>query len=115
MDLVVHGEGTLVLMFENEIDGQVREVTSPPVTLREHATGEDVKWWGEGTPLRPGSYDVLVSVEGEDGVLKRHNVYEARIQDGETTGPIRVQIHRIHEEGYGAEKVPDTRRRAYKK
>jgi len=99
MDLTIHGEGLLKLKFFDEIEGTVREVVRPPTFLLEKSTGEEIRWMGEGTPLRAGSYDVSVELENEGGVPQRYSVQTVEIQESETTGPIEVRLHEISHGG----------------
>lgn len=97
-NLVLYGEGSLKLKFMDEVEGAVREVVRPDfVWLVEKATGKEIRWFGEGSYLRPGRYDVFVVLENEKGVPQRYKWREVRIQEGETTGPIEVALYEIRD------------------
>jgi len=94
-DLEVFGVAHLRLKFMDEVEGQVRHVTQPPTWLVPASGGEEIRWTGEGHPLRPGDYAVYVEILDPDGVSKRYKAADVRIQEGETADPIEVRLYEI--------------------
>jgi hypothetical protein len=98
-DLVVYGEGSLDLVFRDRVTGGVRQVVPPTTYLVEQGSGKEVRWFGTGTPLRPGRYQLVVELPDETGVSHRYAVREVVVQEGETTGPIEVALHETRDGG----------------
>ena len=94
-DLVIHGEGFLQIRFMDLVEGQLRHVVQPVTWLRDTASGEEIRWFGEGTRLQSGRYEVFVEQPGPDGVPQRYSAATVRVQEGETTGPIEVRLFEI--------------------
>ncbi|MEE8104051.1 MAG: carboxypeptidase-like regulatory domain-containing protein [Planctomycetota bacterium] len=72
-DLVLVGEGRLKLWFEEEIDGELKPVSRPPCYLVRLGTTKRIRFLGSGHPLKPGKYEVLVTVKLENGVKREHS------------------------------------------
>ncbi|MHC4548111.1 MAG: carboxypeptidase-like regulatory domain-containing protein [Planctomycetota bacterium] len=98
-DLVIHGEGFLELKFMDEVDGKVTHVVPPPTYLIETATGKEIRWFGAGTRLQGGRYEVAVELKDAAGVPHRYKVREVAVQEGKTTGPIEVRLFEIRNGG----------------
>jgi len=95
-DLTMWGEGKLKLRFLDEVDGSVREVVRPKFTwVIEKRTGKEIRWFGEGQAMRPGTYTVVFQLRDRNGDPKRYSWRDVEIQAGETTGPIEVKLHEI--------------------
>ncbi|MHC4135020.1 MAG: MSCRAMM family protein [Planctomycetota bacterium] len=94
-DLVIYGDAHLQLKFMDEIDRRVVHVVQPVTYLIETRTGKEIRWFGEGTRLRPGRYEIYVQLKGADGVSQRYKAGDASIQEGETTGPIEIRLFEI--------------------
>jgi hypothetical protein len=98
-DLVVYGEGSLDLVFFDLVQGGIRQVVPPPTFLLERRSGKEIRWFGAGTPLRPGRYELVVELSDTEGVSQRYVVREVAVQEGETTGPIEVALHETRDGG----------------
>jgi len=95
LDLMIHGTGYLRFVFFDEIDGQRRQVVQPPVHLVHGGSGEETRWLSEGTPLRPGVYEVWVEMPGRDGVPHRYKAPSVQVQEGKKSDPIEVRLFEI--------------------
>jgi hypothetical protein len=94
-DLVIYGDGYLHLKFMDEIEGKIVHVVQPVTYLIETGTGKRIRWFGEGTRLRPGRYDIEVELKDADGVSQRYKAGEASVQEGETADPIEIRLFEI--------------------
>ncbi len=94
-DLVIYGTGFLELKFMEEIEGRIVHVVQPVTYLIETRTGKEIRWFGEGTRLRPGRYEIHVQLQDADGVSHRYKAGDASVQEGETTGPIEIRLFEI--------------------
>ena len=98
-DLVIYAEGRLKLRFMDDVNGSVREVVRPPTFLKEKATGKEIRWRGEGTRLRPGTYEVYFELKNAEGVPQRYKWRELTVQEDEATDPIEVRLYEIRNGG----------------
>ncbi len=97
LDLLIHGTGYLRFAFFDEIQGERRQVVQPPVHLVHVASGEETRWMSEGTPLRPGSYEVYVELPGREGVPHRYKAPDVEVQEGRKSDPIEVRLFEIRD------------------
>jgi len=99
-NLVIQGKGHVDLHFFDLVDGQLRRVVPPGVvTLVEQKSGAEVRWFGKGSPLRRGRYDVYIDLKtGKQDVPQRYRWGEVEVQEDETTGPIEVKLHEIRDD-----------------
>jgi hypothetical protein len=94
-DLVIYGTAFLKLKFLDEIEGRVLQVVQPATYLIETRTGKEIRWFGEGTRLRPGRYEIYVELEDANGVSQRYKAGAASVQEGETPDPIEIRLFEI--------------------
>jgi hypothetical protein len=96
-DLLLHGAGHLRLSFLDLVDGRPTVVMQPPVWLEEKSTGKTIRWFSDGTPLRPGAYRILVDLRVGDSDPRRYEAGEALVQEGEPGDPIEVRLNEMRE------------------
>jgi hypothetical protein len=94
-DVVIYGQGFLQLKFTDEIEGRLVHVVQPATYLIETRSGKEIRWFGEGTRLRPGRYTVYVELKEGSGVSQRYKAGDVSVQEGETTGPIEIRLFEI--------------------
>ena len=96
----MYGEGYVDFAFYDLVRGSRTRVIVPPCYLIRKADGQETRWQGNRTPLRPGTYSLQVELQDENGVPKRHTVRDPEaitVQEDETTGPIEVSLHEIRD------------------
>ena len=104
-DLVIYGTGHLDLLFVDQVEGSERRVVPAPTWLVPRGGGEEVRWYANGTPIRPGRYTVWIELENGEGsggannVSQRYKFREVEIQEGATAGPIEVRLYEIRNGG----------------
>ena len=98
-DIWIYAEARLKLRFMDEVSGTVREVVQPPATFVEARTGKEIRWLGEGTPLRPGRYTVYFHLKNKAGVLQRYKWKELSVQETASEDPIEVRLYEIRNGG----------------
>ncbi|MHC4940456.1 MAG: carboxypeptidase-like regulatory domain-containing protein [Planctomycetota bacterium] len=99
-NITMYGEGYVDLAFYDLVRGSRTRVIVPPCYLIRKADGEETRWQGNRTPLRPGTYSLQVELQDENGVPKRHTIRDPEaitVQEDETTGPIEVSLHEIRD------------------
>ncbi|MCK6458507.1 MAG: hypothetical protein L6Q95_01270 [Planctomycetes bacterium] len=103
-DLVLHSEGILDLRFVDEVDGSTRQVVQPPTYLVETATGKEIRWFGIGTRLKPGSYGVYVELPDAQGVPRRYKARDVEVverpprgQEGTGQDPIEIRLFEVRD------------------
>ncbi len=98
LDLVVSGHGTLDLQFFDEVEKQLRQVVQPKQIILVNSRNEtETRWLSPGTPIKSGKYDVYVVLPDSEGVSQRYKCRRVTIQEGESTGPIRVELHQLRD------------------
>ena len=93
----MYGEGYVDLVCFDVVDGSRKRVVIPPTYVIRKSDGSEIRWLGNRTPLRPGTYELQMQLPGEDGVPKRYSVRSFTVQEDETTGPIEVSLHEIRD------------------
>jgi hypothetical protein len=103
-DLVIYAEGILDLRFMDQVEGGMRQVVQPPTYLVETATGQEIRWFGIGTRLRPGSYAVYVELPDEKGVPSRYKARDVEVverpprgQEGTGQDPIEIRLFEVRD------------------
>ena len=72
----------------------------PPTTWAvEERTGKEIRWYGEGTTLRPGKYTVYVDMENAEGVSQRYRCFTIDLQEDSDPDPIEVRLYEIRDGG----------------
>jgi len=107
-NLVLVGEGRLILYFFDDIDGRLQVVTRPPCWLIRKGTTERIRYLGSGHRLRPGHYEVFVSVNLESGAVREHSagVYEVK-ELGDREGSTNPKINPIGQGGRATDDLPE--------
>jgi len=104
-NLVLWSEGILDLRFFDRVEGKGEiQVVQPPTYLVETTTGKEIRWFGIGTRLRPGSYTVFVELPDEQGVQKRYRARDVEVterpprgQEGEGKDPIEIRLFEVRD------------------
>jgi hypothetical protein len=96
-DLVMYGEGYADFHFFDLVDGSRTRVIIPPSYAIRKSDGKENRWFGNRTPLRPGTYELQVELKDRSGVSKRYTATEFTVQEDATTGPIEVSLHEIRD------------------
>lgn len=98
-NLVLYGETHLKIRFLDLVNGQERQVVPPPTWAVEERTGKEIRWYGEGTTLRPGRYTVYVDLKTEEGVSQRYKCFAIDLQEDGNPDPIEVRLYEIRDGG----------------
>jgi hypothetical protein len=98
-NLVLYGEARMRIRFVDLVRGQERQVVPPTTWAVEERSGKEIRWYGEGTTLRPGKYTVYVDMNNAEGVSQRYRCFTIDLQEDGDPDPIEVRLYEIRDGG----------------
>jgi hypothetical protein len=98
-NLVLYGEARMRIRFLDLVRGQERQVVPPTTWAVEERSGKEIRWYGEGTTLRPGKYTVYVDMNNAEGVSQRYRCFTIDLQEDGDPDPIEVRLYEIRDGG----------------